>query len=87
MTMFGEPEEYHIASYWLTYLANADASGLEEKEISQFLEWESEVKCGRQGHFCIHTEGDEDWYDDFRRCDICGKFAECYKVSFLPIIT
>lgn len=85
MTIFDEPEEYCIATHWLTVLFNGDTSNLSDDEEAQFTQWAKEVRNGRDGHFATLSHEDEGSGQDFTRCDITGLFAMCEQIAFLPI--
>lgn len=91
MTIFEEPEEYTIASHFLSALIDDDYSSFtyhaesereEARAIKQFDRWVQDAQAGRSGHWSYPNE--EEYYN-FKRCDITGLLSDCVTVTFHPI--
>jgi hypothetical protein len=98
-TIFDEPEEYEIASWYLSALINGDYSSFDyyatseaqsERMIKRFDRWVKNTQDGREGHWSYFSEDDEDEEnrekagEHLAYCDISGKMADCETVVFHP---
>ena len=75
--------EFNISGHYASAIINGDYSGLddkEERELNAFLDSIPDDAKGR-GHWDGFGE-DED-YQGFSRCDVCGMMSDCYTARYM----
>jgi len=74
-----DEHEHEIAGYWLSALFNGDYSGLNDKEIAQFEDWEATAQSVGRGFWAGYRE------DSRTECgvdEVTGLRADTYVVVY-----
>jgi len=83
MTIFGEPEEHYIASWYLSALINGDYTSFDyyDESPTSFDWWVKQAQTDRQGHW----DASQNDTTNFRTDEVSGLMADCVLVTFWPL--